>query len=105
MTREGAGHGVQQRRLARAVGADDADELAGGHLEVDAVQRHDLVGRPGKKTLRRPRQLQGGRGAHSRTTFLRTVGIESATTTSTAVSSLRSVGAMPKRRLTAISSR
>ena len=35
-----AGEDVQQRRLARAVGADDADRLAGPHGEVDAVE-HD----------------------------------------------------------------
>ena len=60
---------------------------------------------PGKKTLRTPAQPHRLRRAHARTTLRRTVGIESATTTSTAVSSLRSVGSMPRRRLTAISRR
>ena len=76
---------------------------------------------PGKKTLRMPVSSRGParavallRGrlcrllvatAHECITFLRTVGTESATTTSTAVSSLRSVGAMPSRRLTAMSRR
>ena len=62
-------------------------------------------GVPGKKTLRTPLISRGSARAHECITFLRTVGTERATTTSTAVSSFRSVGAMPSRRLTAISSR
>src|SRR5450759_3666548 len=101
---ERAGHGVQQGRLARAVGADDADELSGRRLEVDAVQGYDLVGGAGEEDLAQPAYFESGRGAHDRTTLRRTVGTESATTTSAAVSSLRSVGSMPRRRLIAISS-
>ena len=99
-----AGHGVQQRRFARTVGADDADELSGRRLEVDAVQGHDLVGGAGEEDLAQPADLESSRGAHDRTTLRRTVGTESATTTSAAVSNLRSVGSMPRRRLIAISS-
>jgi len=101
---ERAGHGIQQRRFARPVGADDADELSGRRLEVDAVQGHDLVGGAGEEDLAQPAYLESSRGTHDRTTLRRTVGMESATTTSAAVSSLRSVGAMPRRRLMAISS-
>ena len=77
----------------------------GGHVEVDPGERHDLVDRAREEDLARPVELQRRRGAHTRTTLLRTVGTDSAATTRTAVSSFRSVGAMPKRRLTAISSR
>ena len=63
------------------------------------------LGVPGEEDLADAAELQGSRRAHECITFLRTVGTESATTTSTAVSSFRSVGAMPSRRLTAISSR
>ena len=103
--REGAGNGVEQRRLAGPVGADDGDELAGGDLEVDAAQSDDLVGGAGEEHLAQDAQTPSGAGRSRRTTLLRTVGIESATTTRAAVSSLRSVGAMPRRRLTAMSSR
>ena len=103
--REGAGDRVEQGRLAGAVGADDGDELARGDVEVDAVERDHLVDRAREEDLAQAGELEICGGAHSRTTFLRTVGIESATTTSTAVRSLRSVGAMPSRRLTAMSSR
>ena len=42
---EQTGDGAQERGLARAVGADDADELAFGHVERDALQRaHGAVG-------------------------------------------------------------
>ena len=34
---------LQQRRLARAVAADDADRLAAPHLERDAVQRREIA--------------------------------------------------------------
>src|SRR5438128_2142177 len=37
------GHHLEQRRLAGAVGADDADDLPGVHGEVDALE--DLVAR------------------------------------------------------------
>ncbi len=77
-----------------------------GTDEVDPVQRHDLVRRAREEDLAHAADLEGLRRAiHECITFLRTVGTERATTTSTAVSSFRSVGAMPSRRLTAISSR
>src|SRR5436309_10150572 len=34
-------HAVEQRGLAGAVGTDEADDLPVGHVEGDAVQRHD----------------------------------------------------------------
>jgi len=37
-----AGEDVQERRLARARGADDRHQLAAAHLEVEAAQRDDL---------------------------------------------------------------
>ena len=82
------------------------DELAGRDLEVDAVQSHDLVGGAGEEDLAQATSARESAGALTvAPPCWRTVGIESATTTSAAVSSLRSVGAMPRRRLTAISSR
>ena len=33
-----AGHAVHERRLARAGGAHDGGELAGGEVDVDAVE-------------------------------------------------------------------
>ena len=44
-------HGADQRRLARAVGAEDGEHLAGAHDEVDAAQHRtatELVVRPGE---------------------------------------------------------
>ena len=38
-----AGEQLEQRRLARAVAADDADGLAVRDLERDAVERRELV--------------------------------------------------------------
>ena len=76
-----------------------------GTSQIDARERHDLVGRTREEDLAHAVQAQRLRRAHERTTLRRMVGMESATTTSTAVSSLRSVGAMPSRRLTAISRR
>ena len=70
----------------------------GRHLEVDAVQGDDLVGGAGKEDLAQPAYFQRGRGAHSRTTLRRTVGMDSAATTSAAVSSLRSVGCDAKAK-------
>ena len=37
-----AGHAVHERRLARAGGAHDGGELAGGEVDVDAVEGDDL---------------------------------------------------------------
>ena len=39
----GAGHDPQERRLADAVGADDADHEAGRDVERDAVQGLDVA--------------------------------------------------------------
>ena len=42
--REQAVEAAQQRRLAGAAAADDADELAGGNVEVDRLERLVAVG-------------------------------------------------------------
>jgi hypothetical protein len=34
-----AGQALEERRFARAVGADDGDEFAGGEREIDAEER------------------------------------------------------------------
>jgi hypothetical protein len=39
--REDAAQHVHQRRLAGAVLADEADDLAGAHGEAHGIQRHD----------------------------------------------------------------
>src|SRR5262249_23260830 len=41
--REESGHEVQERRLAAPGAADEADELALGHLETQILQRDDLA--------------------------------------------------------------
>ena len=41
--RQDPGHRAHQRRLAGAVGADDAEHLALGHLEGDVLERLDLA--------------------------------------------------------------
>src|ERR1700682_735823 len=52
---------VEQRRLARAVRADDADDLALPHLE-----RHTVHGGHAPEALRHPTQLElSSRGVHS----------------------------------------
>ena len=38
-----AGDGAQRGGLARAVGADQGDDLAVGHLQADAAQRLDAA--------------------------------------------------------------
>ena len=50
-----AGDGVDERRLAGAVGADQAHQLARGHLEVDFVERVDAA-----EGHRQPRTLRTG---------------------------------------------
>ena len=36
---------LEQRALAAAAGPDDGEELAGGHVEVEAVERDDPLAR------------------------------------------------------------
>ena len=43
---------VQQRRLSAAGGAEEADELAAGDVEVDAVERQNAVGIRGAERFR-----------------------------------------------------
>src|SRR5215470_12458725 len=50
---QGAADAIDQGRLARAVGPDQAEPLPGPHLEVDAVQRHEAA-----EALADPRDLQ-----------------------------------------------
>ena len=47
--REQAAHEPQQRRLAAAARADEADELAPAHLEIDAGHRPDRRPPPGER--------------------------------------------------------
>jgi hypothetical protein len=47
---------VDQRRLARAVGAEHAEDLAFAHVEVDAVERAHAA-----NALRTPRTTRSGR--------------------------------------------
>lgn len=49
------GDEIEQRRLAGAIGADDADELALGEIEVDRVDRGEAAEAP-----RQPAQGQHG---------------------------------------------
>src|SRR5581483_8442158 len=62
---EQAGDEVEERRLARAVRADDADRLPGPHLEGDAVDGADAAERPRQvldleKRARGRRRRSGG---------------------------------------------
>jgi len=41
--RQQAGDGAQQRRLARAVGAEECDDLGTTDTEIDTVQHADLA--------------------------------------------------------------
>ena len=60
--REGAGDDVDERRLARAVLADEADDLAGRDAEVDAVQHRHVA-----EALRDAADLEdGGHGGTRR---------------------------------------
>ena len=52
-----AGDALDERRLARAVVADEGHHLAGAHLEVDVGQRLD-----GAEALRQPADLEDRRG-------------------------------------------
>ena len=59
--RPDAGDGLDQRRLAGAVVADEGDDLAGVDVEVDVLER---LHRP--EALGDPAQLQEGTGAGRR---------------------------------------
>ena len=58
--RKRAGDRVQQRRLARAVGADDDDERAFLDGQVDALQRRALRWRAGEERLADAANLEHG---------------------------------------------
>ena len=47
----------EQRRLAGAVGADQAERLAAPHLEGDAVERAGAAGRSGRRSWRRSTEI------------------------------------------------
>ena len=55
---EAAGDGVEQGRFARAVGADDGDEVAGADVEGEIIQRRLSVRRAGVKGLSQMGKLQ-----------------------------------------------
>jgi len=62
--RDGAGHDAEQGGLARPVGTDDAERLAGRQREVDRIGDHD-----GAEPLRDFIQRQGrGHGLSSQQT-------------------------------------
>ena len=43
-----SGDHIEERRLARAVGADQTDDFAGHHCEVETVERHHAAEPPGQ---------------------------------------------------------
>src|SRR5262245_29989471 len=54
---ERAAHAVDERTLARPVGADEPEALAGRHVEVDALERHEAA-----EALGEPPHLEQRRG-------------------------------------------
>src|SRR5438552_1133809 len=58
------GDEVDERRLARAVGADDGDDLLGRDGDVDVAGGHDLI-----EQLRESAHLQHRRARHARARF------------------------------------
>ena len=104
---ERAGDGVEQRRLSRAVGADDDDERA----VVDASGRHlasarTSLGVPALNVLATALRPQAWRRLPAAAAGCRAgSGSTSAANTKTAVISLRSLGLRPARSAMATSSR
>ena len=103
---EGARDGVHQRRLARAVAADDGHEVAGRKVKRDAPERIFLRDRAGVEGLRDVFEPEHQRSPP----FARRIrawisGRDSARATSAAVKSLRSLGGMPSSRTMAMTAR
>ena len=59
---QGTGEAVEERRLARAVGTDQPDDLALGHLEGDSVEGHDAPEANGEVVDGDERRAAGGQG-------------------------------------------
>src|SRR5660398_202623 len=103
--KERPGYCVEEGGLPRSVRAYYGDEIFRTEYQVDAIKGCDLIWRAREEDLCCLFQPESFRRSHALTTFLRTAGLASATTTSRAVRSFTSVGCIPIRRLSAIKRR
>src|SRR5205814_3424538 len=66
---EGSGHGIEQRRFSRTIGADDDEKRAGLQLERDIAQRAHLIWSAGKEDFAEMVEFQHARGTRAYLTF------------------------------------
>ena len=103
---ESAGDGVHQRRFARAVAADDSHEVTGRKVQRDASERVlfcDCAGIEGLGDVLKFEHQREPPFARRMRAWMR--GRDSASATSAAVKSLRSLGGMPSSRTMAMTAR